>query len=136
MSENQIEKELCRLVQLSLQNRQHKESVEFALPQKTIKIVWKKVRIDLRDYYCSVHSDEIRHIQKEHPDDINHICKVQYYLQKMTKVEKTWSYNRNTRKNEPALTFRKYTQKGILSIVEMHISRSKILSLKTLYEDV
>ena len=48
----------------------------------------------------------------------------------------SWSYNRNTRKNEPVLTFRKYTQKGILIIVEMHMSRSKILSLKTLYEAV
>ena len=136
MTESQIEEAICILIQKSLNNRQHKESIEFALPQKTIDIVWKKIRIDLKGYSCSVHSDEIRHIEKEHPDDIHHICKVQHYLQKMAKVEKTWSYNRDTRKKEPALTFRKYTQRGILSIVKMHISRNKILSLKTLYEDV
>ena len=136
MTYEELEDAICKLIEKSITDRQSKDSIAFELPQKTIDLVWKKIKIDLRSYECIIHGNEIRHIQKEHPDDLYHICKVPYHLMKIAKVKKTSSYNRDTKRYEPALTFEKFTQKGKLSIVKLHISRDKILSLKTLFEEV
>ena len=131
-----LEQEICELIEKSLLNRKYKEFVKFPLSEKTVNIVWKKVKIDLSAYYCVIHSDEIRHIQKEHPDDVHHICKIPYHLEKIAKIERTFSLNRKTNKREPCILFNKFIEKGKLVIIKLNISREKVLRLKTLYEDV
>lgn len=135
MDYSELEQKICDLIDKSLENRRHKDFVEFPLSEKTISTVWKKVKIDLRGYRCIIHSDEIRHIDNEHPDDIHHICKIPHHLEKIAKIERTSSYNRDTKQKEPCLLFNKFIEKGKIEIVKLNLSREKVLKLKTLYED-
>jgi hypothetical protein len=104
------------------------------LDEKTVNLAWKHYFIDLRGYSCYIHSDEIRHIFKEHQDEVYHICKIHYYLHKFKHIEKTFTTNTQTGQKTPCLVFTKQLQKKQVKAVKLHLSRKKILRLKTLYE--
>lgn len=129
-----LEIDICELVNLSLQNKQYSEQINFPLPQKTILSVKKKIYIDLVDFICVIHSDEIRHIKKEHGDEVYHICKIYYYLEKFAKIEKSTTRDKITGKNIPCLVFTKKTENKDIRMVKMNLSKDKILRLKTMFE--
>ena len=130
-----IEAKICDLVKRSLINRQLKEELTFSLNEKTIDIAWKLYFINLRKYSFRIHSDEIRHIQNQHQDEVYHICKIHYYLDKFKKIEKTSTRDTETGKTIPCLTFTTQLKDKRVKIVKLNISREKILSLKTLCEE-
>lgn len=135
MSSEELEAKLSSLVERSLQDNQLKEEIVFDIPEKTIKIAWKKF-INLRRYKCSIHSNEIRHIYNEHGDEVYHICKIHYHLEKFKYIERTTTRETHTGKNIPCFTITKQLEDKKLKIVQLHLSRNKTLSLKTLYEVV
>jgi len=134
VSSEELEAELLSLVERSLANKKLKEEIVFDIPPETIKIAWRKYFIDLRNFTCKVHSDEIRHIKKEHPDDVYHICKIHYYLAKFASVERSSTRDIKTGKDIPCLVFVKKFHDKKIQIVKLNLSRKKILSLKTLFE--
>ena len=136
MSLEEIEKNLCLLVEKSLSNRQLKEEFVFELSQKSINIAWKYYFIDLKNYSCKVHSDEIRHIYKEHQEEVYHICKIHYYLEHFKSIKRSKTRDSQTGRDIPCFEFIKQLEDKKVKIVKLNISRSKILSLKTLFEVV
>ena len=136
MINEEIKVKLCELVKESIKNRQLKESFTFKVSQKTIDKAWKQYYIDLRDYFCQINSDDIRHIEKEHPDDIEYICEIHYYLEKFLTIEKSFNKNNQTGKTIPCFVFRKVVDKEKIRIVKLNLSREKILKLKTLFKEL
>ncbi len=134
MDFEEIEAKLCDLVKRSLNNRMLKEELTFRISENIINHAWKHSFINLRKYSFKIHSDEIRHIQNQHQDEVYHICKIHYYLEKFNKVDKTTTRDNQTGKNIPCLTFTTQLKDKKIKIVKLNISRHKILSLKTLYE--
>jgi len=134
MSPEEIERTLCDLVTKSLENRQLKEEFIFELSQKSINIAWKHYFIDLRAYRCKIHSDDIRHIQKEHQDEVYHVCKIHYYLEKFKTIKRSKTRDAQTGKDIPCFEFIKQLENKKVKIVKLNLSRVKILRLKTLFE--
>jgi len=132
----EIEAKICELVKKSLEDRQYAEEFTFKITEKTISIAWKRHFIDLKGYRCSIHSDEIRHIENEHPNDIEHICKIHYYLNKFKNIDRTTTKEAQTGKKIPCFTFTKQLKDRKVKIVKLNLSMKKVLSLKTLYEVV
>lgn len=137
MSEmEKLEAEICNLVELSLLDKTYCGQVSFLLSQKTIDKAWKLLFIDIRDYICVIHSDEIRHIKREHHDDVYFICKIPYYLEKFVKLERSIVPDRKTGKPVTSLIFIKRNENNSVKMVKTNLSREKILRLKTLFEVV
>ena len=135
MSENEVlENELCKLIKLSLENKQYSEQIIFPIPKRTIDKVKNKIYINLIDYTCLIHSNEIRHIYKEHGDEVFHICKIHHYLEKFAKIERSTTRDRVSGKNIPCLVFTKKETIKDIRMVKMNISRKKVLRLKTMFE--
>lgn len=130
----ELENRICELVNLSLQNKQYSEKISFLLPEKVVIKIKKKIYIDLQNFICVIHSDEIRHIQKEHGNEVFHICKIYHYLEKFAKVEKSSTRDRITGKNIPCLVFIKKATLKDIKIVKMNLSKDKVLRLKTMFE--
>lgn len=130
-----MEAKICDLVERSLINRELKETLTFSLNEKTIEVAWKTKFINLRKYSFRIHSDDIRHIQNEHQDEVYHICKIHYYLDKFKKIERTSTRDKQTGKTIPCLTFTTQLKDKRVKIVKLNISREKVLSLKTLFEE-
>ena len=63
---NDLHDKICDLIKLSLEDKQYSHSISFPIPQRTIDLVKKKIFINLENYTCVIHSDEIRHVKKEH----------------------------------------------------------------------
>jgi hypothetical protein len=137
MSElEKLEAEICNLVELSLSDKMYCDQVSFLLSEKTIDKAWKHFFIDIRDYTCVIHSDEIRHIKNEHHDDVYLICKIPYYLEKFVKLERSIVSDRKTGKPVTSLIFIKRNENNSVKMVKTNLSREKILRLKTLFEVV
>ena len=133
MTEEETRFKLCALVKKSINDNQSQDSVLFQISQKSIDRAWKKHFIDLRKYFCEVHSNDIRRIYKEHPDDIKYICELHYYLEQFLTIEKSSSRDYQTGKNIPCLVFTKIINREKIKIIKLNISRKKVLKLKTLY---
>lgn len=131
-----LEAEICNLVELSLSDKTYCDQGSFLLSEKTIDKAWKYFFIDIRDYTCVIHSDEIRHIKKEHQDDVYLICKIPYYLEKFVKLERSIVQDRKTGKPVTSLIFIKRNDNNSVKMVKTNLSREKILRLKTLFEVV
>lgn len=129
-----LEDELYQLIKLSLENKQSAKKIIFPLSKRTIDKVKKKIYINLIGYTCLIHSDDIRHIYKEHGDEVFHICKIHHYLEKFAKIEKSTTRDRVSGKNIPCLVFTKKETLKDIRMVKMNISRDKILRLKTMFE--
>lgn len=134
MNFEELEAKICKLVELSLTNKQYSEQISFPLSEKTIKTAWKYHFIDIKNYTCVIHSDEIRHVQKQHSYEVQHICKIPYYLEKFAKIERSSTYDNNTGRNIPCFVFTKKMTPKNIQMVKMNISKDKILKLKTMYE--
>ena len=134
MNHEILENFIADLIERSLKDKHLKEEITFPIPLKTIDKAWKNHFIDLREYTCKIHSDEIRHIYKEHQEDVYLISKILYYLETCMKIEKSSTRDRQTGKDLPCLVFTKHSSTTKIKIVKVHLSRNKILSLKTLYE--
>jgi hypothetical protein len=126
ITDEEIKSKLCELVENSIKDNQLQESVTFKISQKVIDKIWKKYFIDLNKYSCEIHSNDIRHIYKEHPDDIKYICEIHYYMEKFLSVEKSSTRDNQTGKNIPCLVFRKVINREKIKIVKLNISRKKI----------
>jgi hypothetical protein len=129
-----LEKELCELIKLSLENKQYSKQITFQLPQKTIDKVKKKIYNNLIGYTCVIHSNEIRHIYKEHGDEVYNICDIYNYLERFAKIEKSTTRDRVSGKNIPCLVFTIKIINKDIKMVKMNISRKKVLKLKTMFE--
>ncbi|MFZ3052852.1 MAG: hypothetical protein WA099_05535 [Sulfuricurvum sp.] len=137
MSElEKLEADICNLVKLSLSDKTYCNQISFLLSKKTINKAWEVFFIDIRDYTCIIHSDEIRHIKKEHHDDVYLICKIPYYLEKFVKLERSTVRDRKTGKPVTSLIFIKQNENNSVKMVKTNLSREKILRLKTLFEVV
>lgn len=136
MTNEEIETKLCELIEKSLQDRQFKDEFTFIVSQKSIDTAWKYYFIDLKNYTCKIHSDDIRHIEKEHQKEVYHICKIHLYLETFKTIEKTKTRDAQTGQNIPCLTFIKQLEDKKIKIVKLNLSRKKVLSLKTLFEVV
>jgi len=134
MNAEEIEVAICNLVHHSLENKKYSGEFIFGISEGTIDIAWKHYFIDLKKYSFKIHSDDIRHIYNEHREEVYHICKIHYYLERFQKIEKTTTRDRQTGKNIPCLTFTKQLKEKKVKIVKLNIRKAKILSLKTLYE--
>jgi hypothetical protein len=129
-----LEKELCELIKLSLENKQYSKQITFQLPQETIDKVKKKIYNNLVGYTCIIHSNEIRHIFKEHGDEVYNICYIYNYLERFAKIEKSTTRDRVSGKNIPCLVFTIKIINKDIKMVKMNISRKKVLKLKTMFE--
>jgi len=134
MSFEEIETHLCDLVERSLQDSMLKEEFVFQISSKIVESAWKYYFIDLKKYRFRVHSDDIRHIHNQHHEEVYHVCKIHYYLEKFKSIEKTTTRDTQTGKMIPCLTFTKQLKDKRVKIVKLNLSRKKLLSLKTLYE--
>ena len=133
MTNEEIKLELCKLVEESINDNQLQSSFSFKLSQNTIDRAWKKHYIDLKRYFCEINSNDIRHIYKEHPDDIKYICEIHYLIDKFLNIQKSFTRDNQTGKNIPCLVFKKVINREKIRIVKLNISRKKILRLKTLF---
>ncbi|MDD3597723.1 hypothetical protein [Sulfuricurvum sp.] len=131
-----LEADICKLVELSLCDKTYCAQISFFLSQKTIDKAWKHFFIDIRDYTCVIHSDEIRHIKKEHHDDVYLVCKIPYYLEKFVKLERSIVPDRKTGKPVTSLIFIKRNENNSVKMVKTNLSREKVVRLKTLFEVV
>nr|WP_321268477.1 hypothetical protein [uncultured Sulfurimonas sp.] len=136
MNLEELEKKLCELISLSLSDKSSFEQISFPIPEEAVKRAWKYSFIDIRGYQCIVRSNEIRHIYKEHAEEVWHICKIVYLLEKFATVTRTTIPDNITRKPITSLVFTKKTKNNQIRIVKTNISRNKILRLKTLFEVV
>jgi hypothetical protein len=137
MSElEKLEAEICNLVELSLSDKRYCDQVSFLLSEKTIDKAWKHFFIDIRDYTCVIRSQEIRHIRKEHHDDVYLICKIPYYLEKFVKLERSNVKDEISGKPVMSLVFIKRNENNSVKMVKTNLSREKTLRLKTLFEVV
>ena len=130
----ELENDICELVKVSLANKQHSEKISFSLSEKTIASVWKYKFIDLRNYICVIHSNDIRHVHKEHGYEVEHICKIPSYLEKFASIEKSKTRDIASGRDVPCFVFTKKMRPKNIQMVKLHISRNKILRLKTMYE--
>jgi len=137
MSElEKLEAEICNLVELSLSDKTYCGQVSFLLSEKTIDKAWKLFFIDIRDYICVIRSQEIRHIKKEHDDNVYLICKIPYYLEKFVKLERSNVKDEISGKPVMSLVFIKRNENNNVKMVKTNLSREKTLRLKTLFEVV
>ena len=134
MSLEEIEISLCKLIKKSLADKQYAEDFSFCLSDKSVNLAWKLYFIDLKKYKCQIHSNEIRHIYKEHQEEVWHICKIPYYLEKFKHIERTTTRDAQSGKQIPCLTFTKQLRDKKVKFVKMNLSRKKVLKLKTMYE--
>jgi len=130
----ELEAKLCELVKLSITDKTYCDEISFPLSPKTVDKAWQHFFIDIRDYTCTIHSNEIRHIKKEHPDNIYLVCQIPYYLEKFVKLERSTVKDIKTGKSINSLIFVKRTEKNDVKIVKTNISKNKVLKLKTLFE--
>ncbi|WP_428737137.1 hypothetical protein [Sulfurimonas sp.] len=126
--------QICALVKISLEDKQYSDFISFPISAHTITKIKKKIYVNLENYTCVIHSDEIRHIKKEHGDEVMHICEIPRYLEKFAKIEKSTTRDKPTGKNIPCFVFTKRNSNIDVKIVKMNISKDKILRLKTMYE--
>ncbi len=112
---------ICNLVKLSLEDKQYSDFVSFPISSITINKVKKKIYANLDSYICIIHSDDIRHVEKEHGDEVMHICKIPHYLEKFAKVEKSSTRDRASGKNIPCFVFTKKTETKDVRMVKMNI---------------
>lgn len=134
MNLEELELKICELVKLSLKDKQYSKQISFSLSEKTIQAAWKYYFIDFKGYSCVIHSDEIRHVHKEHSYEVEHICKIPQYLEKFAKIERSRTREKSTGKNVPCFVFTKKMSPKNIQMVKLNISRDKILRLKTMYE--
>ena len=131
----ELEAKLCRLIELSRSDKQSSKQISFPVPEKAVKRAWKSF-IDIRGYTCIVRSNEIRHIKKEHGEDVWHICTIAHLLERFATIERSMTKDRITGKPISSLVFIKKTKGNSIKIVKTNISRNKILRLKTLFQVV
>ena len=134
MSLDDLENKICDLIKLSLSDKTYSEQISFPIPEEAIQRSWKYSFIDIRGYICVIRSNEIRHINKEHGDEVWHVCKVAYLLEKFASVERSVVKDNITGKPITSLVFIKKSKNNSIKIVKTNISRKKVLRLKTLFE--
>lgn len=136
MELEELEASIAVLIEKALADKQCSDFIQFPIPEKTVRLVKKKIFIDLTDYICVIHSDEIRHVKKEHGDDVYLVSKIPSYLTKFIQVDKSFSKKHITGKSENALVFHKRNNDNKVKIVKINVSIKKVLKLKTFFVDV
>ena len=136
MTLEELESEVALLITKALTDKKCSEFIAFPIAEKTVRRVKQKIFTDLTGYTCIIHSDEIRHVKKQHGEDVYLISQIPSYLTKFIRVEKSFSKNHDTGKSESALVFEKRNSNNKVKIVKINISIEKVLKLKTFFVDV
>ena len=131
-----LEDEINDFINQSLNNKQMDESISFPLPKVTIKKAYKLKYIDLKGYTCIIRSREVRHVYKEHGNDVYFIKDLPVLLEKFYSIERSNTIDEKTGKTVTSIVFKKRTATNDIKIVKTNISRRKVLRLKTMFEMV
>lgn len=83
-----------------------------------------------------IRSREIRHVYKEHGEDVYLIKNILELLENFYYIERSNTVDKVTKKPVASIVFKKRMSKNEIKIVKTNISRKKILRLKTLFEMV
>ena len=65
-----LEVKICQLIELALSDKSSSDQISFPLPKEAVQRAWRKSFIDIRGYTCVIRANEIRHVKKEHGEDV------------------------------------------------------------------
>ena len=128
-----LKEQICKLVDKSISNKQHNESLIFSIPHKTVIRIKSLLGLNMKDYHCSISSSGIRHVYYQHTDDVKYICESIEIIQKFNRIEKSITKDKITGENLVSIEFYKRYDNDVVKLVKLRILRKKVLELKTLF---
>ena len=129
-----IKDEIAELVKKSLNDTQYNSEVSFELTDDILsRLSEKGFEISLSGYECVIRASEIRHIYKQHPDDVWLITEIPNILKTFKSVKQSNTKDSQTGKPLINLEFYKSYDKKNIKLVKLRIFKNKRLELKTLF---
>ncbi len=124
---------ICEHIKNSLEDSQFKEELCFEIPHETVRRVKGILHFDMAGYTCIIKSNEIRHVKRRHPDDVEFICEIPEIIQHFHTVKKSITRDKKTGASLIFIEFyKKYDTKSV-KLVKLKIHIKKRLELKTIF---
>lgn len=124
---------ICKLIKSSLADKRSKDYITFPLHEKCIRRVSEILKTNLTGYSCKVHSNGIRHVHNEHPNDVRYLCFIPDILKNFNKIRKENLKDAQTGMNYVAFEFEKKFNDDIVKLVKVRVLRDKTIDLKTMF---
>ena len=105
----------------------------FPIPIETVRRVKGILHFDMSGYECIIRSNDVRHVKKRHPNDVNYICEIPEIIQNFHSVKKSVIKDFKTGSSLINLEFYKKYGKNTVKLVKLKIHVEKRLELKTIF---
>ena len=130
---SELRNRICSHVIESLADKQSKEELSFDIPLETVRRVKGILHLDMSGYKCIIRANDVRHVQRGHPNDVEYICEIPEIIQHFNKVEKSITKDFKTGASLISLAFYKKYGTNSVKLVELKIHIKKRLELKTIF---
>jgi hypothetical protein len=124
---------ICAHIENSLSDKQFKEELSFSIPAETVRRVKGILFFDMSGYMCVIRANEVRHVKRRHPNDVDFICEIPEIIQHFHSVKKSITTDSKTGASLINLEFYKNYDKKNVKLVKLKIHREKRLELKTIF---
>ncbi len=124
---------ICSHVQNSITNKQFNDELSFPIPIETVRRVQGILHFDMSNYECIIRSNDVRHVKRRHPKDLNYICEIPEIIQNFHSVKKSITRDSKTGSSLISLEFYKKYADGNVKLVKLKIHKEKRLELKTIF---
>ncbi len=84
-------------------------------------------------YTCVIKSNDVRHVKKRHPNDVDYICEIPEIIESFHKVKKSITKDFRTGSSLINLEFYKKYGDNTIKLVKLKIHIEKRLELKTVF---
>ena len=130
----ELRDKICALSQISIEDKQHDDSIYFPLSDRAITEIGKVIfRAKLKEYKFEINSHDIRHTKKRHPNDFHYVCEIPKIVTEFTKVKHSLIKHKKTGKTIQSIEFYKKFDDTEVKLVKVDLLKEKILRLKTIF---
>lgn len=130
---NTLKELICIHVQKSISSKQFIEELSFDIPEKAVRRVKGILHFDMSGYKCIIRANDVRHVKKGHPNDVEYICEIPEIIQSFYSVKKNITKDFKTGSSLINLEFYKKYENNTVKLVKLKIHSDKRLELKTLF---
>lgn len=120
-------------IENSLNSNTCLNTFEISILEDACKAIKKHTNLNICSYKFVIQEEYVRHVRNRHEEDLDLLTKIPDILNYFNSVEKSITQNKQTKRNEVSLVFRKKFDDDIVRMVALRVMRGKILSLKTLF---
>lgn len=124
---------ICDLMKVALSDKYSQDYITFPLHDKCIRRVKLSLNLNLENFSCYIHCNDIRHVYNRHPSDYHYLCYIPDILKNFNTVEKELMIDNRTGKPTQVYKFYKTYNGNIVKLVKLRATRDKTINLKTLF---